>query len=127
MATVGRAPCAARPSFFQQIKWRRRKIEIDGIDPKAISNKVETKQRRTTDRYLSIVDWCLHHRFLCGLLLVPAIVVASFFVLKKVPDNSPEAQDLQNLNIQYEFSENNHYAKIEHDYVQPVERFLLSN
>jgi hydrophobic/amphiphilic exporter-1 (mainly G- bacteria), HAE1 family len=46
--------------------------------------------------------------------------------LKKVPDNSPEAQDLQDLTIQYDFSENFHYAKIEEDYVNPVEKFLLA-
>lgn len=114
------------PSFFRQIKWRRRQIETDVVDPNASSNG-EIQRKRVTDRYLMTVDWCLQHRFLCGLLLVPAIVGASFFVLKKVPDNSPEAQDLQNLNIQYEFSENNHYVKIEHDYVQPVEKFLLAN
>ena len=55
------------------------------------------------------------------------IVGVSAFVLKKVPDNSPEAQDLQNLSIQYEFSENYHYAKIEQVYVNPVEKFLLTN
>ncbi len=113
--------------FFRQIQWRRRKIETDGSGPQAILSNVEIKRRRITDRYLLTVDWCLQHRFLCGLLLVPAIVGVSFFVLKKVPDNSPEAQDLQNLNIQYEFSENNHYAKIEHDYIHPVETFLLAN
>jgi len=74
-----------------------------------------------------MVDWCLRHRFLCGLVLVPAVVGVSFFALKKVPDNSPEAQDLQNLSIQYEFSENYHYAKIEQHYVNPVEKFLLAN
>ena len=47
--------------------------------------------------------------------------------LKKIPDNSPEAQDLQDLTIQYEFSENFHYAKIERDYVNPVEKYLLDN
>ncbi len=115
------------PTFFRQIKWPRRQIETELTDPKAILNNSDVQRKRISDRYLTMVDWCLQHRFLCGLLLVPAIVAASFFVLKKVPDNSPEAQDLQNLNIQYEFSENNHYAKIEHDYVQPVEKFLLAN
>lgn len=115
------------PSFFGRIKWRRHRIETDVVEPKPILDNREIQRKRITDRYLTMVDWCLQHRFLCGLLLVPAIVGVSFFVLKKVPDNSPEAQDLQNLNIQYEFSENNHYAKIEHDYVRPVEKFLLAN
>ncbi|PYV04924.1 MAG: hypothetical protein DMG10_06470 [Acidobacteria bacterium] len=85
------------------------------------------REQRIMDRYVLMVDWCLRHRFLCGLLLVPAVVGVSFFALKKVPDNSPEAQDLQNLSIQYEFSENYHYAKIEQHYVNPVEKFLLAS
>jgi HAE1 family hydrophobic/amphiphilic exporter-1 len=87
----------------------------------------EAQQKRAADHYLVMVDWCLKHRFLCGFLLVPVIIGISAFVLKKVPDNSPEAQDLQNLSIQYEFSENYHYAKIEQVYVVPVEKFLLAN
>src|SRR5439155_20604234 len=75
------------------------------------------REQRIMDRYVVMVDWCLRHRFLCGLLLVPAVIGVSFFALQKVPDNSPEAQDLQNLNIQYEFSENYYYAKIEQHYV----------
>ena len=52
----------------------------------------------------------------------------SIWVLKeKVPDNTPDAQEISSLSINYEFSENFHYAKIQRDYVTPVERFLLLN
>ena len=81
-----------------------------------------------TGAYLRLVLWPLQHRLLVGLLIVPSIVVGSAWLLvNKIADNSPEAQELGNLQIQYEFSENFHYAKIEHDYVLPVEQFLLDN
>ena len=53
----------------------------------------------------------------CGFLIAPCLVIIAFTQMKKIPDNSPEAQDLQDLTIQYEFSENYHYAKIERDFV----------
>jgi len=62
-----------------------------------------------------------------GFVIAPALVAIAFVNLKKIPDNSPEAQDLQDLTIQYEFSENYHYAKIERDFVNPVEKYLLAN
>ncbi|MDX1983454.1 MAG: efflux RND transporter permease subunit, partial [Bryobacteraceae bacterium] len=80
---------------------------------------------RFTDSYLRWVSWVLCHRFLVAAVLIPGVFYGSFLVLKKIPDNSPEAQDLQNLNIQYEFTENYHYKKIESDFVNPVEQFLL--
>jgi len=83
---------------------------------------------RVTEYYLRLVAWPLRHRFLVGLLLVPLIVVGSGWLLfSKVPDNTPDAAELGTLEIQYEFSENFHYGKIEYDYVGPVERFLLAN
>jgi HAE1 family hydrophobic/amphiphilic exporter-1 len=86
-----------------------------------------TRKRPVRDRYLKMVSWSLRHPFFVGFVLVPAIVVGSFMQLKKVPDNSPEAQDLQDLTIQYDFSENYHYVKIEREYVDPVEHYLLKN
>lgn len=83
--------------------------------------------RTVTERYLQLVSWTVRRRFVTGFLIVPAIFAASMMFFKKVPDNSPEAQDLQDLSIQYEFTENYHYAKIEQDYVSPVEKFLLAN
>ncbi len=82
---------------------------------------------RVIQTYLQMMAWPLQHRFLVGFLIVPAILFVSYLILKKVPDNSPEAQDLEALMIQYEFTENSHYLKIEQQYVSPVEKFLLSN
>jgi HAE1 family hydrophobic/amphiphilic exporter-1 len=87
----------------------------------------KTRKHRLRDAYMKSVGWSLRHPFAVGFIIVPAILVVSFTQLKKIPDNSPEAQDLQNLTIQYDFSENFHYAKIERDYVNPVEQFLFNN
>jgi len=86
-----------------------------------------TRKHRVRDGYLKSVSWSLRHPFLVGFIIVPAILAGSFMQLKKVPDNSPEAQDLQDLTIQYDFSENFHYVKIEREYINPVEQFLLQN
>jgi HAE1 family hydrophobic/amphiphilic exporter-1 len=85
------------------------------------------RRHRVRELYMKSVGWSLRHPFTVGFLIVPAILFASFSQLKKIPDNSPEAQDLQDLTIQYDFSENFHYAKIERDYINPVEKFLLAN
>jgi len=84
--------------------------------------------RSITGRYIQLVQWPLRNRLLVGLLLVPALMAGSIWVLKeKVPDNTPDAQGISSLAINYEFSENYHDAKIQRDYVTPVERFLLLN
>ena len=49
------------------------------------------------------------------------------FPKEKVPDNTPDAQEISSLCVNYEFSENFHYAKIRRDYVMPVEEFLMQN
>ena len=85
-------------------------------------------RRSLTDRYIQLVQWPLRNRVLVGLLLAPALMAGSIWVLKeKVPDNTPDAQEISSLRINYEFSENYHYAKIQRDYVAPAERFLLLN
>ena len=76
---------------------------------------------------MKTVGWSVRHPFVVGFVIAPALVAVAFVNLKKIPDNSPEAQDLQDLTIQYEFSENYHYAKIERDFVNPVEKYLLAN
>jgi HAE1 family hydrophobic/amphiphilic exporter-1 len=86
-----------------------------------------TRRHRLRDAYMKSVGWSIRHPFLVGFLLVPMIVGAAVTQMKKIPDNSPEAQDLQDLTIQYDFSENFHYVKIEKHYVNPVEQYLLSN
>ena len=89
---------------------------------------VNSPGRSATEIYLRMVGWPLQHCFLVGFVLVPALVISSVFLLvKKVSNNSPEARELEALVIRYEFTENYHYRKIEHQYVMPVERFLLDN
>jgi hydrophobic/amphiphilic exporter-1 (mainly G- bacteria), HAE1 family len=85
-----------------------------------------TRKHRLRDGYMKAVSWSVRHPFLVGFILVPALLTIAAVNLKKIPDNSAEAQDLQDLTIQYEFSENFHYAKIERDYVAPVEEYLLA-
>jgi HAE1 family hydrophobic/amphiphilic exporter-1 len=81
-----------------------------------------------TEAYLKMVTWPLNHRLLVGFLVIPLMVAGSiFWLMKKVPDNTPEATELGSLQISYKFTENFHYAKIEQDYVNPVERFLLDS
>lgn len=87
----------------------------------------QARRHGIRDRYMKAVSWSLRHPFLIGFILVPAIVAGSYFQLQTIPDNSPEAQDLQDLVIQYDFSENFHYLKVERDYVKPVEQYLFAN
>jgi HAE1 family hydrophobic/amphiphilic exporter-1 len=109
--------------WLERNVWRRSRV----LWSRLLRKKTELQPRLMIDRYLSAVGWSLRHPFVVGFLVVPLVVGTAFFQLKKIPDNSPEAQDLQDLTIQYEFSENFHYVKIEHDYVKPVEKFLLGN
>ena len=79
-------------------------------------------------RYLGLVRWNLDRRYAVGLLAVPALLAAaSWALVEAVPNNSPDATTESSLRIGYEFSENYHYAKIERDFVNPVEQFLHSN
>ena len=79
-------------------------------------------------RYLGLVRWHLDRPYLMGLLVVPAVLaLACWTLVEVVPDNSPDANAVSSLRIGYEFSENYHYAKIEEDFVNPVERFLHAN
>ena len=83
---------------------------------------------RIMDFYLRLVAWPLRHRVLVGGLLVPLAVAGSgWMLLNLVPDNAPDAQEPGSFQIRYEFTENYHYAKIERDYVDPVESFLAEN
>jgi len=83
---------------------------------------------RITETYLKLVDWPLRHRFLTGFLLAPALVYGAQWVLSNhVKDNAPDPDELAVLRLDYDFSENFHYAKIEADYVVPVEEYLDEN
>ncbi len=88
--------------------------------------KVESTRTRLARFYGRILDWTLRHRLVTvgGILLIVAVSVVPF---QKLPDNTAEAQELKDLRIQYEFSENYHYAKIEETYVTPVEAYLARN
>lgn len=84
--------------------------------------------RPLAERYLHLVDWTLDHRYMVALAIVPAILGASIWALVDlVPDNSPNATTVSSVRIEYEFSENYHYAKIERDFVTPVEEYLHAN
>ncbi len=79
-------------------------------------------------RYLSIVEWHLDRRYALGLVAVPALLgAAGWALVEVVPNNSPDAQAMAALRIEYEFTEDYHYVKIEEDFVSPVEEFLHSN
>jgi HAE1 family hydrophobic/amphiphilic exporter-1 len=81
-----------------------------------------------TNNYIRMVEWPLGRPLLTGLVLIPIMVaVSSWILVKKVPDNTPDAQELGGMDIEYNFSENFHYAKIERDYVHPVEEYLTAN
>ncbi len=85
-------------------------------------------EHRIRDAYLQAVRWNLARRYRIGLVAVPALLGGSIWALTAVvPDNSPEASAKSSVRIGYEFSENYHYAKIERDFVQPVEHFLHRN
>jgi len=92
-----------------------------------VKRRLPRPKMSMTDRYLGLMSWTLRRRYLIGFLIVPLIFAGSMYQLMRVPDNAPGAEELDDLNVQYEFSENYHYAKIERDYVNPVERYLLRN
>ena len=102
-------------------------IGDEGVPLAGLKNGTRSRWR-IMDFYLKLVAWPLRHRFLVGFLLVPMAVGGSgWLLLNVVPDNAPDAQELRSLQIRYEFTENYHYAKIERDYVDPVESFLAEN
>ena len=78
--------------------------------------------------YLRLVVWNLDRRYWVGLVAVPALLAfAGWMLVEIVPDHSPDANAVSSVRIGYEFSENYHYAKIERDYVNPVENVLHAN
>ena len=78
--------------------------------------------------YLRLVAWPLKHRVLAGIILAPALIAGSgWLLMNKVPNMSPEALSIRDVQVRYKFSENFHYAKIVSDYVIPVEDVLDRN
>ena len=100
----------------------------EGAPPQVSERKRPGWGELAVEHYLRLMSWPLRHRFLVGLCIVPLAVGGSTMALIHwVPDSSPEARDLQNLDIRYDFTENYHYAKIERDFLGPVEDFLMAH
>ncbi len=90
--------------------------------------RVGRGQTSLTEKYLAWVGWHLRWPRLTGLLMAPLVLAGAVYLLMEiVPDTTPDAQELSELRVNYDFSENYHYAKIAEDYVHPVEAFLLAN
>lgn len=88
--------------------------------------KTESTRTWLAHGYGRALEWTMRHQAVTVVLIV-AIVGLSVAPFKSLPDMTPEALDLRDIRIQYNFSENYHYAKIEQDYVTPVEQFLLQH
>ena len=112
------APLTDRVRFYLR-RWLRR-------NGKSAARR-GTTEHPITARYLSSVSWVLKHRYLVGLLLVPIVVGVSFYVLGQLPDTSFDAEELEDIDIRFEFTENYHYQKIEQEFLAPVEEFILKN
>jgi HAE1 family hydrophobic/amphiphilic exporter-1 len=78
------------------------------------------------DRYTEVLKWTLSHRAIVTIVSI-VVISGSFVVLQNLPDSSPEAEEQRELSIDYDFSENYHYAKIEADFVNSVEEYLFAN
>jgi HAE1 family hydrophobic/amphiphilic exporter-1 len=88
--------------------------------------KTESTKTWLARGYGRALDWTMRRRAWTVVLIVLAVGL-SVIPFKKLPDITPEALDLREVQIQYHFSENYHYAKIEQDYVTPVEQFLFKH
>lgn len=88
--------------------------------------KTESTKTWLARGYSRALEWTMRHRF-ATVVLILLIVGVSVIPFRTLPDMTPESLDLRDLRIQYSFSENYHYAKIEQDYVTPVEQFLFKN
>jgi HAE1 family hydrophobic/amphiphilic exporter-1 len=129
MARFLRIDVTRRERWQEQLGHGLRAVVLPWRRPAAESKPAAAAgSGRLMELYLRGVDWPLRHRYLVGLLLVPLAVAGSFWwLMNKVPNMTPEAIELRDERIEFKFSENFHYAKIEHDYVIPVERYLTAN
>ncbi|HXK62287.1 MAG TPA: efflux RND transporter permease subunit, partial [Acidobacteriota bacterium] len=125
---LGRLPFFPRTAARLRSRTRERADSFKTGEAEEVNgSEAPPVKKPVTEHYLRLVRWHIRHRYVMGLLVVPLIIAVSFFVLTKLPDNSAEAEDLSDLAIQFEFSENYHYLKIEKEYVEPVENYLLAN
>ncbi|MEE8586718.1 MAG: efflux RND transporter permease subunit, partial [Acidobacteriota bacterium] len=81
---------------------------------------------RLLDGYSRFLDWSLHRpgRIVAAILL---ILASSAIPFQNIKDNSIDAQDMRDLSIEYEFSENYKYSRIEAEFIEPVEEYLQTN
>lgn len=78
--------------------------------------------RRLLQRYESVLGWTMRHP-VWTVLAILGVIIGSVFV--PLRDNSIDAQDMENLTIEYELSENYKYSRIEERFIRPVEEYLL--
>ncbi len=93
---------------------------------KPASQRQSPSQGRLLDGYSRFLNWTLQRpgRTVAGILIVLATSAIPF---QNIKDNSINAQDMEDLTIEYEFSENYKYSRIESEFVEPVEQYLLGN
>ena len=119
---------AAGGSRFDRKLWNALLAPLRALAPLLRWRRSQVPRAPFMERYLALVHWHLDRRYAVGLVVVPAVLsLACWALVEVVPDNSPDAMAVSSLRINYEFSETYHYAKIEQDFVNPVERFLLDN
>ena len=91
--------------------------------------EMETAHRRESGMpgyYPRFLGWTLNHRGIVSLVSI-AIIASAFQMFGRLPDTSAEAEEQNDVSIEYEFSESYHYVKIEYDFVNRVEQFLFEN
>ncbi len=100
------------------------RIRVTSVEPSRSSSP--GPESRVMATYQRLLSRTLRHRALVAVVAL-VVLAASFYVLLNLSDSSPEAQEMRDLSIEYEFSENYHYAKIEAVYIEPVEEFLFAH
>lgn len=90
----------------------------------AAKGKPQPAEGRLLNRYMRLLQWSLK-RPVWTVVGIAAILASAFIPASNLKDNSVDAQDLEEVQIEYEFSESYHYAKIEEDFIEPVEAYLL--
>jgi len=88
--------------------------------------KTESTKTWLARGYGCALDWTMRHRVMTVFIIL-IIVVTAGIPFSQLPDKTPEAEELRDLRIRYNFTDNYHYAKIEADYVNPLEELLFKN
>ncbi len=135
MAKFLRVDVKSRPRWYA---WMARRMRVFSRRPETasiaqrdavrVSSENERRSNPIIDGYVWLVSWPLAHRTLSGLILAPAMIAgSSWLLMNKVPNMTPEALSIRDVQVRYKFTENFHYAKIVTDYVIPVEEVLMQN